>query len=45
MTANEKHEIAYRFKQEGNEAVYEAIINTLTNDELLELLTEDEKGA
>lgn len=38
MTAREKIEIAERFKAEGNETVYNAIIETLTDEELLELL-------
>jgi len=38
MTAQEKFEIALKFQNEGNEAVYNAIMDTLTADELLELL-------
>lgn len=38
MTANEKLEIAYKFKAEGNEKVFEAIMDSFTDDELLELL-------
>ena len=38
MTASQKFEIALKFQAEGNEAVYEAIVNSLTADELLELL-------
>lgn len=38
MTATEKFEIANKFLEEGNEAVYEAIMKSLTSDELLELL-------
>ena len=40
MTANEKYEIALKFQAEGNEAVYKAIIDSLTADELLELLND-----
>lgn len=38
MTAAQKYEIALKFQAEGNESVYDAIMNTLSADELLELL-------
>lgn len=40
MTAKEKEMIAMRFLAEGNRAVYDAIIASLTDEELLELLEE-----
>lgn len=38
MTASQKYEIALQFQAEGNEAVYQAIVNSLSADEVLELL-------
>ncbi len=38
MTAQQKYEVALKFQAEGNEAVYEAIMATMSDDELLELL-------
>ena len=40
MTASQKYAIAIRFELEGNTTVYNAIMDTLTADELLELLAE-----
>lgn len=38
MTAQEKFDIANKFLEEGNKFVYDAIMQTLTDDDLLELL-------
>lgn len=40
MSAQQKYEIALKFQNEGNEVVYQAIMETLTDEELLELLVE-----
>ena len=38
MTAFEKIEIANKFNANGDKAIYDAIIDTLTDSELLEVL-------